>query len=71
MAAAMVVRCNELGQPYPMPTQTRSVPLHVMVKPSHMQALDRIAAATPGIESRSQAVRMLIEQAERALTAKA
>jgi hypothetical protein len=34
-----------------------------MVKPTHMQALDRIAAITPGIESRSQCVRMLIEQA--------
>jgi hypothetical protein len=46
-------------------------PLSVMVKPSHIQALDRIALATPGIESRSQAVRMLIEQAEQALAAKA
>jgi hypothetical protein len=68
---AMVVRCNDLEQPYPMPTQARSVPLHVMVKPTHMQALDRIAATTPGIESRSQAVRMLIEQADKALAAKA
>lgn len=48
-----------------------TVPLSVMVKPAHMAALDRIAAITPGIESRSQAVRMLIEQAERALAAKA
>jgi hypothetical protein len=54
-----------------MPTQARSVPLHVMVKPAHMQALDRIAATTPGIESRSQAVRMLIEQADAQLKAKA
>jgi hypothetical protein len=54
-----------------MPTQARSVPLHVMVKPSHMAALDRIAATTPGIESRSQAVRMLIEQADAQLKAKA
>jgi hypothetical protein len=54
-----------------MPTQARSVPLHVMVKPTHMQALDRITATTPGIESRSQAVRMLIEQADKALAAKA
>lgn len=54
-----------------MPTQARSVPLHVMVKPAHMAALDRIAAITPGIESRSQAVRMLIEQADAQLQAKA
>jgi len=50
-----------------MPTETRSVPLHVMVKPSHMVALDRIASATPGMESRSQVVRMLIEQADKAI----
>ncbi len=67
----MVVRCNDLEQPYPMPTQARSVPLHVMVKPAHMAALDRITATTPGIESRSQAVRMLIEQADKAPAAKA
>jgi hypothetical protein len=66
----MVVRCNNLKQHYRMPTQTRSVPLHVMVKPAHMAALDRIAAITPGIESRSQAVRMLIEQADAQLQAK-
>jgi len=48
-----------------------TVPLSVMVKPAHMQALDRIAATTPGIESRSQTVRMLIEQADKALAAKA
>ena len=42
-----------------------------MVKPSHMEALDRIVANTPGIESRSQCVRMLIEQADRALAPKA
>jgi hypothetical protein len=42
-----------------------------MVKPTHMQALDRIALTTPGIESRSQAVRMLIEQAEQAISGKA
>jgi hypothetical protein len=47
-----------------MPTETRSTPLHVMVKPSHIEALDRILAASPGIESRSQVVRMLIEQAD-------
>lgn len=63
----MVVVCNKLVQPYRMPTQPRSVPLHVMVKPTHMQALDRIALVTPGIESRSQCVRMLIEQAEQAI----
>jgi hypothetical protein len=54
-----------------MTTQPRSVPLHVMVKPTHMQALDRIALVTPGIESRSQCVRMLIEQAERAIAGRA
>jgi hypothetical protein len=54
-----------------MPTQTRSVPLHVMVKPGHMQALDRITDLTPGVENRSQCVRMLIEQADKALAAKA
>jgi hypothetical protein len=67
----MVVGCNDLEQHYRMPTQTRSVPLHVMVKPGHMAALDRIAATTPGIESRSQCVRMLIEQADAQLKAKA
>lgn len=54
-----------------MPTQPRNVPLHVMVRPAHMQALDRIAAITPGIESRSQCVRMLIEQAEQAIAGRA
>jgi len=48
-----------------------SVPLNVMVRPSHIQALDRVVAGTPGVGNRSQAVRMLIEQAERALAAKA
>ena len=67
----MVVVCIELVQPYRMTTQPRSVPLHVMVKPTHMQALDRIALVTPGIESRSQCVRMLIEQAERAIAGRA
>jgi hypothetical protein len=68
---AMVIGCNDLEQHYRMPTQARSVPLHVMVKPSHMATLDWIAATTPGIESRSQAVRMLIEQADKALAAQA
>jgi len=54
-----------------MPTQARSVPLHVMIKPSHMAALDRITSFTPGVENRSQCVRMLIEQADKALAAKA
>jgi hypothetical protein len=54
-----------------MPTQNRSVPLHVMVKPDHMQALDRIAATTPGVETRSQCVRMLIEQAANAIAGRA
>ena len=67
----MVVACNELVQPYRMPTQPRNVPLHVMVRPAHMQVLDRIAAITPGIESRSQCVRMLIEQAEQAIAGRA
>ena len=46
-------------------------PLSVMVKPYHMEALDRIAAASPGVETRSAAIRMLIEQADRALAAEA
>lgn len=54
-----------------MPAETRSLPLNVMVKPSHMAALDRITQATPGVENRSQCIRMLIEQAEKALAAKA
>lgn len=54
-----------------MPAETRSVPLNVMVKPSHMAALDRITQATPGVENRSQCIRMLIEQAGKALVAKA
>ena len=54
-----------------MPTETLCLPLHVMVKPAHREALDRIAKATPGIETRSQAVRMLIEEADKALAAKA
>ena len=62
---------GNLPQPYHMPTQNRSVPLHVMVKPDHMQALDRIAATTPGVETRSQCVRMLIEQAANAIAGRA
>jgi hypothetical protein len=54
-----------------MQAETRSVPLNVMVKPSHMVALDRITQATPGVENRSQCIRMLIEQAEQALSSKA
>ena len=54
-----------------MPTSPRSVPLHVMVRPWHLVALDRIAAAAPGIETRSAAIRMLIEQAAAALPAEA
>lgn len=54
-----------------MPAAARSTPLNVMVKPWHVEALDRIAAATPGVENRSQCVRMLIEQADKALAAKA
>lgn len=50
-----------------MPAETRSVPLNVMIKPSHMAALDRITQATPGVENRSQCVRMLIEQADQAI----
>lgn len=53
-----------------METETRSVPLNVMVKPSHMTALDRITNSTPGVENRSQCVRMLIEQAANAITSK-
>jgi len=54
-----------------MQAETRSTPLNVMVKASHMQALDRIVAVTPGVDTRSAAVRMLIEQAAAALAAKA
>ena len=54
-----------------MQAETRSVPLNVMIKPSHMAALDRITDLTPGVENRSQCVRMLIEQADKALAAKA
>lgn len=50
-----------------MPAETRSVPLNVMIKPSHMAALDRITQASPGVENRSQCVRMLIEQADQAI----
>ena len=48
-----------------------NVPLNVMVRPSHIHALDRVVAGTPGVGNRSQAVRMLIEQADKALAAKA
>jgi hypothetical protein len=54
-----------------MQTETRSVPLNVMIKPSHMAALDRITQTTPGVENRSQCVRMLIEQADKAISAQA
>lgn len=53
-----------------MQTETRSVPLNVMVKPSHMEALDRITNSAPGVENRSQCVRMLIEQADKAIAGK-
>jgi hypothetical protein len=52
-----------------MQAETRSVPLNVMIKPSHMVALDRITQTTPGVENRSQCVRMLIEQADKAISA--
>lgn len=54
-----------------MPPATRRTPLNVMVKPWHIEALDRIAAATAGVDTRSAVVRMLIEQADKAIAAKA
>ena len=54
-----------------MPATARSTPLNVMVKPWHVEALDRIAAATAGVDTRSAVVRMLIEQADAQLKAKA
>jgi len=54
-----------------MPATARSIPLNVMVKPWHVDALDRIAAATAGVDTRSAVVRMLIEQADAQLQAKA
>ena len=54
-----------------MQAAARSIPLNVMVKPWHVQALDRIAAATAGVDTRSAVVRMLIEQADAQLKAKA
>jgi hypothetical protein len=66
----VIVRGN-LPTTYHMQAETRSVPLNVMIKPSHMAALDRITSSTPGVENRSQCVRMLIEQADKALAAKA
>jgi hypothetical protein len=54
-----------------MPPAARSAPLNVMVKPWHVEALDRIAAATAGVDTRSAVVRMLIEQADAQLKAKA
>ena len=54
-----------------MPVTARSIPLNVMVKPGHVEALDRIAAATAGVDTRSAVVRMLIEQADAQLKAKA
>jgi len=62
---------TEAAQSYYMQPTARSTPLNVMVKASHMQALDRIVAATPGVDTRSAAVRMLIEQAAATLAAKA
>ena len=54
-----------------MKTETRSVPLNVMIKPSHAADLDRITVLTPGVENRSQCVRMLIEQAANAIAGRA
>jgi hypothetical protein len=53
-----------------MHATARSTPLNVMVKPFHVVALDRIVAATPGVDTRSAAIRMLIEQAAAAIAAK-
>lgn len=47
-----------------MPAAARSTPLNVMVRRYHVEALDRIAAITPGVETRSAVIRMLIEQAD-------
>ena len=54
-----------------MQATARSTPLNVMVKPFHVVALDRIVAATPGVDTRSAAIRTLIEQAAAAIAAKA
>ena len=54
-----------------MKTEARSVPLNVMIKPSHAADLDRITDLTPGVETRSQCVRMLIEQAANAIASRA
>jgi hypothetical protein len=62
----------ETSPTYYMPQHSAlNVPLNVMVRPSHIHALDRVVAGTPGVGNRSQAVRMLIEQADKALAAKA
>lgn len=54
-----------------MPSKVRGTPLNVIVRPWHVDALDRLIAVTPGVDSRSAAVRMLIEQAAAAIAAKA
>ena len=54
-----------------MPAAARSTPLNVMVRRYHVEALDRIAAVTPGVETRSAVIRMLIEQADPQSKAKA